>query len=136
MSMLQQANARLIISTIEAQKLAEQVKIAKAQLESARFVAEKANLAKSEFLSSMSHELRTPLNAILGFAQLLEAGSPPPTAAQIVRLHQIIKAGWYLLELINQILDLAVIESGRLSLSREPVSLIDVMRECQAMIEP
>ena len=107
-----------------------------AELESAKFVAEKANLAKSDFLSSMSHELRTPLNAILGFAQLLEAGSPPPTAAQIVRLHQIIKAGWYLLELINEILDLAVIESGKLSLSREPVSLIDVMRECQAMIEP
>jgi len=84
----------------------------------------------------MSHELRTPLNAILGFAQLMEAGSPPPTAAQIARLHQIIKAGWYLLELINQILDLAVIESGKLSLSREPVSLTDVMRECQAMIEP
>jgi PAS domain S-box-containing protein len=106
-----------------------------AELENAKFVAEKANLAKSDFLSSMSHELRTPLNAILGFAQLLEAGSPPPTVAQIVRLHQIIKAGWYLLELINQILDLAVIESGKLSLSREPVSLIDVMRECQAMTE-
>jgi PAS domain S-box-containing protein len=106
------------------------------ELESARFVAEKANLAKSDFLSSMSHELRTPLNAILGFAQLLEVGSPPPTAAQIVRLQQITKAGWYLLELINEILDLAVIESGQLSLSREPVSLIDVMRECQAMIEP
>ncbi|HWS01957.1 MAG TPA: PAS domain S-box protein, partial [Gammaproteobacteria bacterium] len=106
------------------------------ELESARFVAEKANLAKSDFLSSMSHELRTPLNAILGFAQLLESGSPPPTVAQTVRLHQIIKAGWYLLELINQILDLAVIESGKLSLSLEPVLLIDVMRECQAMIEP
>ncbi len=106
------------------------------ELESARFVAVKANLAKSDFLSSMSHELRTPLNAILGFAQLLEAGSPPPTAAQLVRLHQIIKAGWYLLDLINEILDLAVIESGQLSLSREAVSLIDVMRECQAMIEP
>jgi PAS domain S-box-containing protein len=105
------------------------------ELTNAKAVAEKANLAKSNFLSSMSHELRTPLNAILGFAQLLEVGSPPPTAAQIVRLHQIIKAGWYLLELINEILDLAVIESGKLSLSREPVSLIDVMRECQAMIE-
>jgi len=80
--------------------------------------------------------MRTPLNAILGFAQLLEAGSPPPTATQTARLHQIIKAGWYLLDLINEILDLAVIESGKLSLSRVPVALIDVMRECQAMVEP
>ena len=82
MLMLQQVNERLVIATIEAQKLAEQVEIAKAQLESAKAVAEKANLAKSAFLSSMSHELRTPLNAILGFAQLLEVGSPPPTPAQ------------------------------------------------------
>ncbi len=106
------------------------------ELESARFVAEKANLAKSNFLSSMSHELRTPLNAILGFAQLLEAGSPAPTPAQIVRLQQITQAGWYLLDLINEILDLAVIESGTLSMSHESVSLIEVMRECEAMIEP
>jgi len=107
-----------------------------AELESARAVAEKANLAKSNFLSSMSHELRTPLNAILGFAQLLEAGSPPPTATQTERLHQIIKAGWYLLDLINEILDLAVIESGKLSLSLEPLSLSDVLHECEAMIGP
>src|SRR5450631_4277338 len=105
------------------------------ELESAKFVAEKANLAKSIFLSNMSHELRTPLNAILGFTQLLEGGSPSPTATQTVRLNQIGKAGWYLLELINEILDLAVIESGRLSLSREPVSLTDVMHECQGMVE-
>jgi PAS domain S-box-containing protein len=107
-----------------------------AELESAKAVAEKANLAKSNFLSSMSHELRTPLNAILGFAQLLESGAPPPTATQIIRLHQIIKAGWYLLDLINEILDLAVIESGKLSLSLEPLSLSDVLLECQAMIGP
>ncbi|MDI6748026.1 MAG: PAS domain S-box protein [Rhodocyclaceae bacterium] len=105
------------------------------ELEGAMVVAGKANLAKSDFLSSMSHELRTPLNAILGFAQLLEVGSPPPTAAQRVRLSEITKAGWYLLELINEILDLAVIESGKLSLSREPVSLPDVIQECRAMIE-
>ena len=106
-----------------------------AELVSAKFMAEKANLAKSIFLSNMSHELRTPLNAILGFAQLLEAGLPPPTPAQVVRLDQIVKAGWYLLELINEILDLALIESGRLSLSLEPVSLTEVMIECQGMIE-
>ncbi len=105
------------------------------ELENARQLAENANLAKSIFLSRMSHELRTPLNAILGFAQLLEIGTPPPTATQILRLHQIVKAGWYLLELINEILDLAVIESGNLSLSREAVSLSEVMRECQSMIE-
>ncbi|MDO9215481.1 MAG: PAS domain S-box protein [Methylococcales bacterium] len=105
------------------------------ELETATLLAEKSNLAKSEFLSKMSHELRTPLNAILGFAQLLEVGSPTPTSAQIVRLHQIIKAGWYLLELINEILDLAVIESGKISLSNEAVSMTEVMRECQSMIE-
>ncbi len=122
---------------IEAERtlLYEALQDKNAELESAKSVAEKANLAKSDFLSSMSHELRTPLNAILGFTQLLEAGSPTPTPAQSVRLHQILKAGWYLLELINEILDLAVIESGRLSLSREPVSLIDVMTECRAMTE-
>ena len=99
-------------------------------------VAEKANLAKSDFLSSMSHELRTPLSAILGFAQLMESGSPPPTLSQKRSIDQILKAGWYLLELINEILDLALIESGKLSLSLEPISLTEVMRECQAMIEP
>jgi len=136
MAMLQQANARLITATIEAQKLTEQVEISKAQMERAKSVAEKANLAKSDFLSSMSHELRTPLNAILGFAQLLEVGSPPPTAVQNERLQHIIKAGWYLLDLVNKILELAVIESGKLSLSLEPLSLSDVLLECQAMIEP
>jgi len=136
MLMLQQANAHLVVATIEAQKLTEQVEMAKVQLEQAKLEAEQANLAKSNFLSSMSHELRTPLNAILGFAQLLEAGSPPPTPAQNARIEQIVKSGWYLLDLINEILDLAVIESGKLSLSPEPVLLVDVMRECQAMIEP
>ncbi len=106
------------------------------ELENARSVSEKANLAKSAFLSSMSHELRTPLNAILGFSQLLHSGRPAPTADQIQKLEQILKAGWYLLELINEILDLTLIESGKLSLSSEPVSLLAVMHECEAMIEP
>jgi CheY-like chemotaxis protein/nitrogen-specific signal transduction histidine kinase len=106
------------------------------ELESAKLAAEKANIAKSVFLSSMSHELRTPLNAILGFAQLLESASPPPTETQTARLQQITKAGWYLLELINEVLDLAVIESGNLSLTQEPVSLTEIMNDCLTMIEP
>lgn len=84
----------------------------------------------------MSHELRTPLNAILGFAQLMESGAPPPSPSQKRNLDQILKAGWYLLDLINEILDLALIESGKMTLSAEPVSLAEVMLECRAMIEP
>lgn len=106
------------------------------KLESAKSVAEKANLAKSDFLSSMSHELRSPLNAILGFAQLIESGSPPLTPRQKSNIDQILLAGWYLLDLINEILDLALIESGKLLLSLEPMSLNEVMSDCQAMIEP
>ncbi len=105
-------------------------------LTEAMAAAEKANLAKSEFLSSMSHELRTPLNAILGFAQLVESGTPAPTTSQKRNLDQILTAGWYLLELINEILDLALIESGKVTLSQEAVSLAEVMLECRAMIEP
>jgi PAS domain S-box-containing protein len=105
-------------------------------LHKAMAVADKANLAKSDFLSSMSHELRTPLSAILGFAQLMESGTPSPTIAQKRSIDQILKAGWYLLELINEILDLALIESGKLPLSLEPISLTEVVNECHAMIEP
>ena len=109
---------------------------AEIDLRVAKELADKANRAKSEFLSSMSHELRTPLNAILGFAQLIEAGAPPPTPTQKRNVDYILKAGWYLLALVDEILDLAVIESGTLSLSMEALSLDEVMRECQAMVEP
>ena len=106
------------------------------ELERAKAAAEKANLAKSDFLSSMSHELRSPLNAILGFAQLMISDTPPPTPAQVASIDPILRAGWYLLDLINEILELAQIESGKLALSLEPTSLAEVMAECQDMIEP
>ena len=105
-------------------------------LESARLAADRANAAKSDFLSSMSHELRTPLNAILGFAQLIHSDSPAPTPSQMSGIDQILTSGWYLLELIDQILDLSQIETRRLTLSLEPTSLAEVMLECQAMIKP
>ncbi len=84
----------------------------------------------------MSHELRTPLNAILGFAQLIESGIPTPTATQQRNLEQILKGGWYLLTLINEILDLALIESGKVTLVTEPTLLAGVMLDCRAMIDP
>ncbi len=120
----------------ERRRLDQALQDKNAELEHATFVAEKANLAKSDFLSNMSHELRTPLGAILGFAQLIESGTPPPTVTQKKSIDQILKAGWYLLELINEVLDLALIESGKLALSLEPVLLADIMSECEAMIEP
>src|SRR5688572_25009770 len=133
----QVVGAVLVFRDVTERKRLDQVMHGKnAELEDARALADKANLAKSEFLSSMSHELRTPLSAILGFAQLMESASPQPTVSQKRSIEQILKAGWYLLDLINEILDLALIESGKLSLSLEPVSLTGVMHECQAMMEP
>src|SRR5579863_10086913 len=120
----------------ERKRLDQAIKEQNDELKRARSAAEKANLAKSDFLSSMSHELRSPLNAILGFAQLINSDTPPPTPSQTESIDQILHAGWYLLELINEILDLAQIESGKLALSSEPTSLAEVMLECQAMIEP
>jgi PAS domain S-box-containing protein len=105
-----------------------------ADLEQAKRDAEAANRAKSEFLSRMSHELRTPLNAILGFGQLLEMGAPTPRQRQ--QLEQILKGGRHLLELINEVLDLARIEAGGLHLSLEPVPLHQVCAEVCDLVRP
>jgi signal transduction histidine kinase/ActR/RegA family two-component response regulator len=121
---------------MERQRIERALQETNVELEGARSTAEKANLAKSDFLSSMSHELRSPLNAILGFAQLMESASPAPTAAQTESIAQILQAGWYLLKLIDEILDLATIESGNASPSTEAVSLSEILVECQTMMEP
>ncbi len=105
-------------------------------LKDAVAAADKANQAKSEFLAHMSHELRTPLNSILGFAQLIDAGTPAPTPRQKQSLTHIVKAGWYLLGLINDTLDLAAIESGALPMSPEVLAVSGLLRECEAMIGP
>ena len=128
---------RLMISDISARKLLEQtLQETNLRLEAALAAADKASLAKSEFLSNMSHELRSPLNAVLGFAQLLKGGQPALTARQEASVGQIVRGGWYLLELINDLLDLGAIESGNLSLSLSPTSLSEVLEDCAAMIEP
>lgn len=106
------------------------------QLRSAVEQAESASRAKSEFLSSMSHELRTPLNSILGFAQLLQNSRQPLSERQNRQIDQIYRSGRHLLELINDVLDLARIEAGRITLSLEPIRLEDVVREAVAILAP
>jgi PAS domain S-box-containing protein len=97
--------------------------------------AERASRAKSEFLSRMSHELRTPMNAILGFAQVLER-APEATPKQIERVQYILNAGKHLLHLINEVLDIARIESGKVSISTEPVAVSEVLREVFDLMQP
>jgi PAS domain S-box-containing protein len=105
-----------------------------ADLEQAKGAAEAANRAKSEFLSRMSHELRTPLNAILGFGQLLEMGQATPRQREHV--DQILKGGRHLLEVINEVLDLARIEAGALHLSLDPLALRQVCTEVCDLVRP
>jgi len=97
--------------------------------------SETANRAKNEFLSRMSHELRTPLNAMIGFAQLLGLDREPPLAQhQREWTQEVQRAGWHLLEMINETLDLARIESGAAELKMEPIALAPLVRTCQAMV--
>src|SRR5213079_708670 len=111
----------IMVEDITERKLVEEA------LREAKKEADRANHAKSEFLSRMSHELWTPLNAILGFGQLLERQNP--TQVQRVRTRHIINAGRHLLGLINEVLDISRIEVGRMQLSLEPVSVEDALEE-------
>ncbi|MBP6775623.1 MAG: response regulator [Piscinibacter sp.] len=106
-------------------------------LEVAQRSAEASSQAKSEFLSRMSHELRSPLNAMLGYAQLLEIDrAEPPSAGQVVRLQQIQRAGWHLVQLIDDVLDLSRIESGQLRVSIETVDVLVVVARAAEIAAP
>ena len=119
------------------QERTRQLEAINEELALAMEAANSANAAKSAFLSSMSHELRTPLNAILGFAQILTSESLPTTVPQKREFaNHILKSGRHLLTLINEILDLAKVESGTVALSMEPVALDDILAECRDMVEP
>jgi signal transduction histidine kinase len=114
-----------------------QLEVINGELALAMEEAKSANQAKTAFLSSMSHELRTPLNAILGFAQILTSDKLPSTLEQKREFaNHILKSGRHLLTLINEILDLAKIESGAVALTLEPVALGELLQECEGMIVP
>ncbi|CCQ73937.1 GAF domain-containing hybrid sensor histidine kinase/response regulator [Magnetospira sp. QH-2] len=124
-----QALARQVVSQLELRQ-------SNRDLELARVEAEAASKAKSEFLSTMSHELRTPLNAILGFSQILERSAKHPLDdRQKQQVRHIIHGGEHLLRLIDDVLDLAKIEAGKLELSLEPVAPSVLINDCLTMIE-
>jgi PAS domain S-box-containing protein len=118
----------------EADTARDDAERAKDQAERAKDQAEQANRAKSEFLSRMSHELRTPLNSVLGFGELLEMDDLDADQRESVR--HIMKGGRHLLDLINEVLDIARIESGRMALSLEPVSVREVVEETVELVRP
>lgn len=124
---LAEINEKLNEEIEERKKIEEELIKAKAE-------AERANFAKSEFLSRMSHELRTPMNSILGFAQLMEMGELTPAHKKGVT--QILKSGKHLLDLINEVLDLSRIEAGKLSISLEPVSVCNLVSETLDIVQP
>lgn len=115
-------------------KRTQELEKANFSLKEAKLEAEKANKAKSEFLSRMSHELRTPMNAILGFAQLLEL--TPLTEKQLKNLEYILKGGQHLLSLINEILDLSKIEAGKIKMKVEPIDLNEILEETIQTVQP
>ena len=127
-----QGQARRVVGVVE--NITEHLRLEEA--EHARELAESSNRAKSEFLSRMSHELRTPLNAMLGFAQLLELDMHHPLAeTQRPWVSQIQQAGWHLLEMINDVLDLSRIESGNVRLQTETLMVAELLRASLSMVE-
>ena len=133
-SLLRDAQGQPLHIVGVAEDITEHLKLEDA--ERAREAAEASNRAKSEFLSRMSHELRTPLNAMLGFAQLLELDQRQPlSATQQPWVSQIQQAGWHLLEMINDVLDLSRIESGNLRLHIETLNLGELLSASIAMVE-
>lgn len=118
------------VQDVSSHKLAEQ------EITKTKMLAEKANAAKSEFLSRMSHELRTPMNAILGFGQLLKMDVDHLNQEQMANINEILGAGNHLLSLINEVLDLSRIESGKLEINFKDVDLKTVINECISLIQP
>ncbi len=135
-AIISQIEGKTPLFVISARDITENKKL-ESSLVLAKEEAERASMAKSQFLSSMSHELRTPLNAIIGFSQILLSDQEEPLSGeQENSVSEILKAGHHLLNLINEVLDLARIESGRMTMSMEPVRVFDIVKEVTALMMP
>ena len=133
---LSSANKKLVAEIERRKKIEDSLRESEEELIVARQLAEGANHAKSDFLSKMSHELRTPLNAILGFSQVMELDEPLMKSPNGAYVGEIRIAGEHLLNLINEVLDLAKIEAGKIDINMENINLGEVLRECYALINP
>lgn len=133
-AMLEQIQLRDASLIVYRDHLEDEVSVRTMQLQIAKEEAEQASQAKSEFLSRMSHELRTPMNAILGFGQVLELDAEGFNETQRGNIKEILDAGHHLLSLINEVLDLARIESGKLGISMQEVHVIDVLQQCITLV--
>ena len=125
----------VVLITIATQDITEQI-MTQAALAKSKENAERANLAKSEFLSRMSHEFRTPLNAIMGFSQLMSMDKKSLTAEHLENLGSILHSGEHLLGLVNEILDLAQVESGKSKVSITPVSVVEMLDDLVFLAKP
>ncbi len=137
--MLLEGDNQIIDSNLggDFKKSLDRLEIIASEKKIALMEANRANQAKSEFLSRMSHELRTPLNAIIGFSQVLVMSQKDPLSSDQKQDVQLIKkSGQHLLSLINEILDLSLIEAGKMQLSIEPVNLSNLINELIILIEP
>ncbi len=134
---LKVTNEGLNHSNNQLRDLYKNMKTAKDETDKAKEEADKANQAKSEFLARMSHELRTPMNAILGFTQLLQMDHKNPlTDYQMENMERVTSAGQHLLTLINEVLDLSKIESGKIDLNTQKVDIVPIVNDVIAISEP